>query len=152
MLLITYFELNKDMHETPFLMDWNCVAQKFDATKISEYIFLWYDLDAKKSYEMFNDKTAGPKNKFFRMKKIITSLLSFLDDDEIIEDKPLGYTEYVVWKENMKTLSRKCSNKAFEYMKENDYIKNKTITCIDEMTVTAYINADKAKTLKDTTK
>ena len=133
-------------------MDWNCVSQKFDTTKISEYLFLWYDLDAKKSYQMFKDKTAGPKNKFLRLKKIITSLLSFIDDDEIIEDKPLGSTEYVLWKENMKKLSRNCSNKAFEYMKENGYIKNKRITCIDEMTVSSYINADKAKALKDTTK
>ena len=39
-------------------MDWSTVSMKLDGAKLSQYLYLWYDLNALVSY----DKIEGKKN------------------------------------------------------------------------------------------
>ena len=81
-------------------MDWSIISQKYDSFPISEFVYIWYEFDAKQSYDHVKNKTSAQRNKFKRIKAIINYLLTFIREKESIkflEQRPDDLEEYKIF-------------------------------------------------------
>ena len=68
-------------------MDWSTVSMKLDGAKLSQYLYLWYDLNALVSYDKIEGKKkSSEKNKMKRIKHVVNSFMKFSDKD--IPERP----------------------------------------------------------------
>ena len=122
-------------------MDWSFISQKYDSFPISEFVYIWYEFDAKQSYDQVKNKTSAQRNKFKRIKAIINYLLTFIREEESIEfleQRPNDLEEYKMWANTSRDLSLELTKRAFAYFQDQDVLTKKVKT-VDDFNVSNFI-------------
>ena len=123
-------------------MDWSTVSMKLDGAKLSQYLYLWYDLNALVSYDKIEGKKkSSEKNKMKRIKHVINSFMKFCDKD--IPERPTILQEYKEWQKHVMSSSNTCAQNAFDELKGLKIDGMDKYNTIDDMTISAYITNHK---------
>ena len=136
------------MNERKFVMDWSIISKKFDACPISEFLYIWYEFDAEQSYNKLSNKTNSQRNKFKRIKSVISYLLTLVCDTESIDnlkERPDDLLEYKTWVISVRKMSYDLAERAFVHFQENNYLTKKVKT-MNDLSVSNFIKILKQKT------
>ena len=97
----------------------------FQTEKITNYILIWYDYEATKSYGKLQSKNNSQKNFFNRTKKAVVFLESFFPNDYKFIPKPTTSGDYIEWKKQLVDINKICCDKCFLLMKEKNFLSPK---------------------------
>ena len=79
---------------------------KFASSQLTQYLYIWYDYNAQKSYDNTKNKNAKLRNMMLQIKKTINKIMEVSGITECeIGDKPHTVEDYENWKQQTKDKS-----------------------------------------------
>lgn len=108
---------------------------KFASSQLTQYLYIWYDYDAQKSYDNTENKNAKLRNMMLRIKKTINKIMEVSGITECeIGDKPHTVEDYENWKQQTKDKSFIAVEKMYKEF-ERCGVLGKNINSMNKLTV-----------------
>lgn len=141
--------------QTHSVCDWKVIEGRYTTASVTQYIEIWEDYDALKSYEAYNksnyfkkdglnekgNKTASLRCKYNRIKSAVEGIKK-VGEWEAIERKPDSLEDYEAWKLKLKQNSYMAAEKTFKQFACLKVLPEK-IKRVEQLNITALLKCVK---------